>query len=199
MHLDTGAMYRAITLGVLRQAIDVNSREDVEAFAKHAELVVHDSGNGNSIHLNGVDVTEAIRSPAVTNSVSVVSSYEAVRIVMVREQRKLAAGGGIVLEGRDIGSVVLPEAELKVFMVANVGERARRRKKELDAAGIEVPERDVVNEIEERDRKDSTRPVSPLRKAPDAIELDTTNLSIEEQVDFIVKRALEVINSGSGG
>jgi cytidylate kinase len=161
--------------------------------------VVHDSGNGNSIHLNGVDVTEAIRSPAVTNSVSVVSSYEAVRVVMVREQRKLAAGGGIVLEGRDIGSVVLPQAELKVFMVANVGERARRRKKELDAAGIEVPERDVVNEIEERDRKDSTRPVSPLRKAPDAIELDTTNLAIEEQVDFIVKRAIEVINSGSRG
>lgn len=199
VHLDTGAMYRAITLGILKQGIDVNSRKDVEAFAENADLVVHDSGNGNSIRLNGTDVTEAIRSPEVTNSVSVVSSYEAVRAVMVREQRKLASRGGIVLEGRDIGTVVLPHAELKVFMVAKVVERARRRKKELDEAGIEVAERELVNEIEERDRKDSTRLVSPLRKAPDAVELDTTNLAIEEQVDLIVERAMEIINSGRRG
>ena len=171
--------------------------KDVQSFAESANLVVEPSGpKGDRILLNGTDVTGEIRSPEVTKNVSAVSSYEAVRGVLVREQRKLAANGGIVLEGRDIGTVVLPEAELKIFMVAAVSERARRRKKELLTSGIEVREEEIVKEIEERDRKDSTREVSPLKMAADAIKLDTSNLTIEEQVLFIVDRARKIIGAG---
>jgi cytidylate kinase len=197
LHLDTGAMYRAITLGVLRQGIDIAAREKVEAFAQVADLFVEAGGpKGNRILLNGIDVTAEIRSPDVTNNVSTISSYLAVRAVLVREQRKLATEGGIVLEGRDVGTVVLPKADLKIFMVAAVSERARRRKKELLTAGIEVEDVEILKEIEERDRKDSTREVSPLKMAPDAIKLDTSNLTIEEQVAFIVDRARKVIDAG---
>jgi cytidylate kinase len=197
LHLDTGAMYRAITLGVLKRGIDVAAREKVQSFAQAADLVVEASGpKGNKILLNGKDVTAEIRSPEVTKNVSTISSYEAVRAVLVREQRKLAAQGGIVLEGRDIGTVVLPEADLKIFMIAAVSERARRRKKELLTAGIEVQDEEIVKEIEERDRKDSTRAVSPLKEASDAITLDTSDLSIDEQVDFIVDRARKIIEVG---
>lgn len=200
LHLDTGAMYRAITLGVLKRGINVTARSAVEAFAQGAGLVVEAGGpKGNRIILNGEDVTAEIRSPDVTKNVSTISSYEAVRSVLVREQRKLAAQGGIVLEGRDIGTVVLPQAEVKVFMVAAVSERARRRKKDLLTAGIAVEDEEIKKEIEERDRKDSTREVSPLRMASDAIELDTSNLTIEEQVAFIVARAQKVISAGDKG
>lgn len=190
-------MYRAITLGVLRKGIDVASKQAVGEFAQSANLVVEADGpQGNRITLNGKDVTGEIRSPDVTKNVSAVSSYDTVRSVLVREQRKLAAQGGIVLEGRDIGTVVLPNAEVKIFMVAAVSERARRRKKDLLTAGIEVEEEEIVKDIEERDRKDSTREVSPLKRAPDAIELDTSDLTVDEQVDFIVKRAENVICRG---
>jgi cytidylate kinase len=199
LHIDTGAMYRAIAFGVLQSGIDVDSKRDVEEFAEKANLVVKADGReGNRILLNGKDVTEAIRSRDVTKNVSTISSYEAVRSVLVREQRKLAAKGGIVLEGRDIGTVVLPNAEVKIYMVAAVSERARRRKKDLLGAGIEVAEEDLVKEIEERDRKDSTRTVSPLRMAADAIKLDTSDLTIEQQVEFIVAQANNVIQGGGG-
>jgi len=197
LHLDTGAMYRAMTLGVLKAGIKVGSRDEVQKFAERADLVVDARGaNGNRIFLNGENVTETIRTPEVTKNVSTVSSYEAVRAVLVREQRKLAANGGVVLEGRDIGTVVLPNAELKIFMVADVRERARRRKKDLLAGGIVESEEDLVHELEERDRKDSTRDVSPLKKAPGAVMLDTSNLTIEQQVDFIVERARRILSGG---
>jgi len=197
LHLDTGAMYRAITLGVLKHGIDVVNRSAVEAFAQSANLVIEaDGSKANRILLNGEDVTAEIRSPNVTRNVSTVSSYGGVRSVLVREQRKLAARGGIVLEGRDIGTVVLPDAQLKVFMVAAVSERARRRKKDLLSAGIDVAHEELVREIEERDRKDSTREVSPLMMAPDAVKLDTSHLTIEEQVGIIVERAQEIIGAG---
>lgn len=200
VHLDTGAMYRAVTLGVLREGIDVGSKTEVETFASRTEVAVEADGtNGNRIFLNGENVTQEIRSPVVTRNVSAISSYEGVRSVLVREQRKLAAQGGVVLEGRDIGTVVLPDAALKIYMVAAVEERARRRKKDLLVAGIEVDEADLVKEIEERDRKDSTRTASPLRMAEDAIKLDTSNITIEEQVSFIVDRAREIIGAGEAG
>jgi cytidylate kinase len=112
---------------------------------------------------------------------------------MVHDQQRMAAAGGIVLEGRDIGTVVLPNAELKIFLTASVEERARRRKKDLALVGIEANQDDLVNEIEARDQKDSTREASPLRKAPDAIEIDTSYLTIEEQVDFILGHAKQII------
>lgn len=197
LHLDTGAMYRAITFGVLNKGIAVASKKEVSVFAQTSSILLEPEGpRGNRIFLNGKDVTGDIRSREVTKNVSTISSYNEVRSVLVREQRKLASQGGIVLEGRDIGTVVLPEAEVKIYMVAAVTERARRRKKDLLTAGIQVEEEEVVKEIEERDRKDSTREVSPLKMAPDAIKVDTSNLTIEEQVEFIVQRAREVIAAG---
>ena len=142
--------------------------------------------------ISGRDVTDRLRSGEVNKAVSSVSSIQKVREVLVREQRKMAAEGGVVLEGRDIGTVVLPDADLKIFMVANVSERARRRKKELALNGIDVDEESLTNDIEERDRKDSTRETSPLKQAHDAIMLDTSHLTIEEQVVFIVKKAKEI-------
>jgi len=197
LHLDTGAMYRAVTLGVLKGGIDVADRPAVEEFARTSALIVEAGGSeGNRILLNGEDMTAEIRSPKVTKNVSAISSYGAVRSVLVREQRKMAEQGGIVLEGRDIGTVVLPDAELKIFMVATVSERAKRRRKDLLKAGIEVQEEELVRDIEERDRKDSTRDVSPLKMAPDAIKVDTSNMTIDEQVTFIVNKAREIIGVG---
>jgi cytidylate kinase len=194
LHLDTGAMYRAITLGVLQRGIDVEARKEIQEFAERAEVVIDARGKeGNKVLLNGEDVTDAIRSAAVTKNVSAVSSYEGVRTVMVREQRKMACRGGVVLEGRDIGTVVLPNAELKIFMVADVQERARRRKKDLLAVGVDAVEEDIIRDIEERDRKDSTREVSPLKKATDAVVLDTSTLTIDQQVAFITERAWAII------
>jgi len=190
-------MYRAITLGVLRQDISVSAKTSVQAFAETADLVIEADGpGGNRILLNGEDVTAEIRTPIVTRNVSTISSYDSVRAVLVREQRKLASKGGIVLEGRDIGTIVLPQAELKIYMIAAVSERARRRKKDLLKAGIDIDDAQLEKEIEERDRKDSTREVSPLKMAPDAIKLDTSDLTIDEQVDFIVERAKRIIGSG---
>jgi cytidylate kinase len=145
------------------------------------------------IYLDGTDVSDIIRTPVVSRAVSAVSSYKGVREVMVREQRKMAENGGIVLEGRDIGTVVLPSAELKIFMVASSEERAKRRKKDLALNGIDASEKELKDEIEARDEKDSTRQLSPLKKAGDALELDTTTLTVEEQVEFILERARKLI------
>jgi len=193
LHLDTGAMYRALTFEVLRKKVAPDDQAGVKKLARQSSVRLEQGKHGNRVLLNGEDVTAEIRTPRVTQAVSAVSSYPFVRELMVQEQRRMAAEGGIVLEGRDIGTVVLPKAELKIFMVANVAERARRRKKDLALVGEEVDEHELVEEISERDRKDSTREASPLKMAADAFELDTTNVTIEQQVEFIVKKANEII------
>ncbi len=195
LHIDTGAMYRAITLRVLEEGIPLNDADRISKVAEETQIRLERSNDGNAVFIDGRDVTEAIRSPNVTKSVSTVSSYQPVRSVLVREQRRMAEQGGVVLEGRDIGTVVLPNADLKVFMVANVDERARRRKRELEAAGGGADEARIRDELIQRDALDSTRDVSPLRKAPDAIELDTSNMTIDEQVTFIVKKTKEIIEA----
>ncbi len=194
LHIDTGAMYRAITLKVLNERIDLSEKEKIVKAAKASEIRLCNENGKMKIFLDGMDVTAKIRTPMVTGAVSTISSYSDVREVMVRQQRKLAAQGGAVLEGRDIGTVVLPQADLKIFMIADIEERARRRKNDLAATGIDASMEDLAREIELRDRKDATRIASPLKKADDAIELDTTNLTIQQQVDFIVKQAMEIIN-----
>jgi cytidylate kinase len=193
LHIDTGAMYRALTADVLEKKIDLDDEGRIVQLAKTSKIRLERVAGNMRIFLNEDDVTEKIRTPLVNRSVSTISSYKGVREVMVQEQRKMAGQGGVVLEGRDIGTVVLPSAELKVFMVASVEERANRRRNELVLNGIETDAKELIKEIESRDRKDSTREVSPLVKAPDAIELDTTHLTIEEQVDFIVTRARKII------
>ena len=193
LHIDTGAMYRAVTLKALDQKLNLEDQNIVVALAQSTNMHLDIEDGSTKVYLDGTDVTARIRTPLVSRSVSTVASYQGVRAVMVREQQKMAAHGGVVLEGRDIGTIVLPHAELKIFMVASVEERARRRKKDLALSGNEASETELIKELEVRDQKDSTREVSPLKKADDAIELDTSNLTIDEQVDFIVTRANELI------
>ncbi len=193
LHIDTGAMYRAITLKVVEEKIPLEAIDRIQALAEKTSIRLERRNGQQRVFLDDRDVTEAIRSPEVTKHVSLISSYPQVRTVMVREQRRMAEAGGVVLEGRDIGTVVLPNADLKIYMTADVVERARRRKRELEQAGVGVDEEALRAEIEERDRRDSTRATSPLRKAPDAIVLDTSHLTVEQQVDFIVQRANEII------
>jgi cytidylate kinase len=194
LHIDTGAMYRALTLKALEKKLDLSDQEKIVSLAQTSTIRLEGGNPTTKVYLDGTDVTDKIRTPQVNRSVSTVSSYQGVREVMVREQQRIAVHGGVVLEGRDIGTVVLPLAELKIFMIAGVHERAKRRKKDLALWGIEAEEMEMIKEIETRDRKDSTRDISPLRKAADAIELDTSNLTIEEQVDFIVARAKKTIH-----
>jgi len=189
-------MYRAITLKALEHGVDVNDREAVERLANETRIELRSRPEGNQVMLDGENVTSRIRMPEVTAAVSAASSYPGVRELMVREQRRMSAAGGVVLEGRDIGTVVLPDAELKIFMVANVLERARRRKRDLELSGIDADELELAQQIESRDKKDSTRLASPLKKADEAIELDTSDLTIEQQVTFIVERAVEKMNRG---
>jgi cytidylate kinase len=191
LHVDTGAMYRAMTLKVLSAGIDPGDTARVGTLAGGTTVTISVSGGVTGILLDGADVTGRIRTPEITRAVSQVSSIAAVRMVMVREQRRLASGGGVVLEGRDIGTVVLPDADVKIFLVADETERARRRQKELLEKQVEVPLEVLVDEIHERDRKDSSRDLSPLRRAADAFEVDTSGLTIEGQVE----RILEIVRA----
>jgi CMP/dCMP kinase len=195
LHIDTGAMYRAITWKVLQKKLSLEDENNIVALAQNSTVRLLVTNDGNKVFLDDDDITQAIRMPNVSRSVSAVSSFAGVRNVMVREQRTMSAEGGVVLEGRDIGTVVLPNAELKIFMIANVEERARRRKHDLASNGIDANETDIVHELELRDKKDSTRVASPLKKAHDAVELDTSHLSIDEQVEFIVTRAVKIIDT----
>jgi cytidylate kinase len=185
IHIDTGAMYRAITYKALQNHIAVTDEDRLAKLARSCVLSFKHENDGQRILLDGVDVTAEIRSPEVTNNVSAVSSHPKVREVLVELQRSLASEGGVVLEGRDIGTVVLPDAEVKIFLVADVSERAKRRQRDLVNAGISVDDKQIQQELIERDRKDSSRTASPLKKADDAVVIDTTNLTIDEQVEKI--------------
>ncbi len=195
LHIDTGAMYRAMALKVLKNNIPVHDSKKISELAKVTSVKLVSNGIKVKVVLDGVEVSEEIRLPEVTNNVSAVSTISEVRALMVNEQRAMGNDGGIVLEGRDIGTIVFPKAELKIFMLANERERAERRKKELVAKGVDITTDDLVKEILERDKIDSEREVSPLRKANDAIELDTTKLTIEQQVEFIVAKAKKLISA----
>lgn len=193
LHIDTGAMYRAMALKVLRSKVDPNDSEKVAELAAMTTVRLALRDGKVRIVLDGEEVSGEIRLPEVTNMVSPVSTVADVRQLMVKEQRAMGDEGGIVLEGRDIGTVVFPNAELKIFMLADARERAVRRRKELETKGVTISVEELEKEILERDRIDSGRAVSPLTKADDAIELDTTHLSIEEQVNFIVEKARKII------
>jgi len=185
-------MYRAMTLKVLQQGIDIHDKHAIALLADKTEISLEQRNNELQVLLDNNDVTAAIRTQAVTKSVSAVSMVKEVRELMVRAQRKMSERGSIIVEGRDIGTVVFPHADLKFFMVADVHKRAVRRHKELHQQGVDVSIEALVKEIHERDQKDSGRELSPLRKSDDAIEIDTSNLSIEEQVNVIVQKVEEI-------
>lgn len=191
IYIDSGAMYRALTLKALRSNIDVKDEASLVEMTKVSKITL----DGIHIYLDDEDVSEAIRSIDVTNNVSAVSSYEGVREEMVNLQKEYGRKGGIVMDGRDIGTTVFPNAELKIFQIASVEERANRRYKENMIKGIACDLNTLKEEIKVRDFKDSTRSVSPLRKASDAIELDTSNLEPKEVVDKIIELARKIIES----
>lgn len=188
IYLDTGAMYRCVTLFCLRHHIDVNDEVLVSEVAQQVAINFEWVAEQQHVKLNNEDVTQAIRENDVTANVSVVSSYRLVREEMVARQQSFIQDGGIVMDGRDIGTVVMPNANLKIFMIASPKERARRRYIENMAKGIATTSiEELEQEIIARDLFDSTRTVTPLVKAEDAIELDTTYLSLEEVVEEISK------------
>ncbi|RMH70281.1 MAG: (d)CMP kinase [Gemmatimonadetes bacterium] len=186
IHIDTGAMYRAITLKVLRHQIDVNDAETIGELAHQTDIYQERIDGDVHTFLDGEDVSSLIRTPEISQNVSQVASIPRVRQRLVQFQRQMGEKGGIVLEGRDIGTVVFPNAEIKIFMQASIEARAQRRLKDLQADGIEVDLKELEAEIAARDHADSTRQTSPLKQAPDAILLDTTTLTMEEQVQFII-------------
>jgi CMP/dCMP kinase len=192
VHLDTGAMYRAMTLKVLQHGVDPLDGIRVERLVDSTRIELRRESGIMHVVLDGKDVTSEVRSPEVTRAVSAVSSLRAVRQAMVREQRKIGEAESVVAEGRDIGTVVFPHADLKFFVNAGIEARARRRQKDLRQQGIESDLAEIERAIRERDALDSSREESPLRKAPDAIELDTSELTIDEQVAFVVDHARKV-------
>ena len=184
LYLDTGAMYRAATAAVLSASIDSDDESAVSDCVETIEIDFDESGR--LIFLNGMDVSQTIRGREVTQNVSAVSAYPRVRKRMVAMQREIAGYRDFVVEGRDIGTVVFPNADFKFFIVASIEERAKRRQKDLAGLGIEETVNDIVNNLKRRDALDSSREVSPLTKSEDAVEVDTTSMTIEQQIDLIV-------------
>ena len=186
-YLDTGAMYRAVTLAILDQSVELNDEAALKSLLADLDLEVKPDKEGTNIFLKGKDVSKKIRSVDVTENVSVVSAIPIVREAMVTIQRTLGSQTDCIVEGRDIGTVVFPDADFKFFIVADVKTRARRRQLDLLTLGEKRSIEELSKDLKTRDQKDSSRSHSPLTKAADAVELDTTHLSIDEQVKFIVK------------
>jgi cytidylate kinase len=189
-YVDTGAMYRAAAWKSLKLGIPL-SDEDAIAQMTGATNMDFAEGDGSRIFVDGLEVSKEIRTPEVTRLSSPVSAISGVRRHLVAQQRRLAGEGGVVMEGRDIGSVVLPDAEVKVFLTASVEERARRRFAEMQAGGMSTDIATLRRDIEERDLRDSTRSDSPLTKAPGAVEINTDGLSVEDVVDRIMQLVRE--------
>lgn len=184
LYLDTGEMYRALTWAALRDQVDINDGGAVTRLAQRVEIDVHPSkiadGRVNDVLLNGQDVTWEIRRPEVESNVSIVAAYPDVRHEMTVKQRQIGLRGHVVMAGRDIGTVVFPDAELKIYLDASAEERARRRFSENQARGFTLPYDEILASMRRRDEIDSTREVAPLRPAEDAVLVDSDELSVDE-------------------
>ena len=192
-YIDTGAMYRALTYKALKQNINIGHAELLGELLAKTEIRLVPSLSGQVVLLDGEDVSEQIRTREVTSAVSEVSSHRQVREGMVERQQEMVKSGSVVMDGRDIGTHVIPDAELKIFMSASVEERARRRQLENESRGIPSSIEELQKEIELRDKMDSEREASPLKEAEDAIHIDTTNMSIELAAGEIIRLARERI------
>lgn len=190
-YIDTGAMYRAVTLYCLNKGIDCRDESKVNEIIDQVTIVLDEHHN---VFLNGEDVTKAIREIRVNQNVSYIASYKNVRIHLVDQQRKIAKEKSVVMDGRDIGSYVLPDADVKIFQIASVEMRAKRRYLENVSKGIECSLKSIEEELEKRDYIDSHREFSPLVKAHDAISLDTSSMTIDE----VVNKILEIVNEKVG-
>jgi len=187
-HLDTGAMYRCVTLSVLRNQITLDNENALSQLLNELDIRLEKLDDELVVYLNGEDVSDEIRKAEVTSYVSTVSAHSQVRNALVRIQRNIAKNQDYVVEGRDIGTIVFPDAEFKFFLVADDFVRARRRQLDLIAIGEEKSIALLVKEIRQRDFLDSERSNSPLRKADDAIEIDTSKMTFDEQVAFMVNK-----------
>jgi len=187
IYLDTGAMYRAVALKAIREGIDTKNREELAQLVQNISIEIKYNGNEQVIYLDGEDVSSKIRTPEVSVGASNVATIPEVRLKMVELQRKIAKSSSVVMDGRDIGTYVLPDADLKIFLTASVEERAKRRYKEQIEKGIrDISLEEVMRDIEYRDLNDANREFAPLAKAEDAIELDTTNMTAQEAADKIM-------------
>lgn len=185
IYVDTGAMYRALTLAVIEAGVDPSDERGIIKLLNTLKITFKQTKKGQLVFLNNRDITIAIRQNDVTNTVSEVSAHKDVRRELVSRQQALAKDGGVVMDGRDIGTAVLPKAEVKIFLVASVTERAERRFRENTRKGIPTEFEQLKAEIEARDHKDSTRKNSPLVQAADGIKVDTTGLNIPQVVNKI--------------
>ncbi|MFF5993594.1 (d)CMP kinase [Lysinibacillus sp. KU-BSD001] len=190
-YIDTGAMYRAVTYKAIETGIQLEDAVTLEEMLRETEIKLQPSNEGQLVFVDGNDVSDAIRSNEVTAHVSQVAAYANIREILVGMQKQLAAAGGVVMDGRDIGTYVLPAAELKIFMSASVEERARRRHLDNEKRGISSSIEKLKEEIALRDKMDSEREASPLIQAKDALFLDTTSLTIDEAATAILNLAKE--------
>lgn len=185
IYVDTGAMYRALTYKALKNGINLSNERSLVELAKITEITFG-CGKAQKVFCDGEDVTELIRSPQVSQKVSLVAAYPEVRKYMVKMQQSLGQNHNIIMDGRDIGTVVLPHAQYKFFLTASLEERAKRRKLELEKKGYRFTNDDIIEEIAERDKLDSQREVGPLKPAEDAIVIDTSNLTLNEVINKIL-------------
>lgn len=182
MYLDTGAMYRAFGLAMLRMGVDINDADAVASHADKLDISVDYVNGAQRIYIGDEDVTDAIRAPEISEAASATSAVPEVRVAMVALQRRIAEGHNVIMDGRDIGTVVLPDATLKIYLTASAEERARRRCLELKEKGTPQPYEQVLKEIEARDWRDTHREASPLKVAEGAVVVDTSEMTLEESV-----------------
>ena len=193
LYIDTGAMYRSVTWAVLHNHIDVNNQKAVEALLPELDLTMEASDDSCKVFIAGQDVTDFIRTPQVNNAVSIVASYKGVRQYLVERQRLMAQAGGVILDGRDIGSVVLPNAELKIYLTASVEARAMRRYLEVKGTVNEQPLEDIKDSVMQRDDMDKNRKESPLIQVEDAVLVDSSEMTFDETVEHILHLVQERI------
>ena len=193
LYIDTGAMYRSVTWAVLHNHIDVNNQKAVEALLPELDLTMEASDDSCKVFIAGQDVTDFIRTPQVNNALSIVASYKGVRQYLVERQRLMAEAGGVILDGRDIGSVVLPNAELKIYLTASVEARAMRRYLEVKGTVNEQTLEDIKDSVMQRDDMDKNRKESPLIQVEDAVLVDSSEMTFDETVEHILHLVQERI------
>ena len=193
LYIDTGAMYRSVTWAVLHNHIDVNNQKAVEALLPELDLTMEASDDSCKVFIAGQDVTDFIRTPQVNNAVSIVASYKGVRQYLVERQRLMAEAGGVILDGRDIGSVVLPNAELKIYLTASVEARAMRRYLEVKGTVNEQTLEDIKDSVIQRDDMDKNRKESPLIQVEDAVLVNSSEMTFDETVEHILHLVQERI------
>ena len=193
LYIDTGAMYRGVTWAVLDSHVDVKNQNDVEALLPTLDLTLEPTASACKVFVKGQDVTDLIRQQQINENVSTIASYKGVREYLVERQQAMAAIGGVILDGRDIGSVVLPDAELKIYLTASVDARAKRRWLEVQGTFNEQQLEDIKKNVESRDEMDKNRDESPLVCVEDAIVVDSSNMTFEETVEHILHLVQERI------